>query len=126
MAIKERIGAPNKKEYQLVHPLAGEVQPLVEVKNCTMKFPGVTALDNVSFALVPGECHGLVGENGAGKSTLAKCIIGENKWTSGDLFVGGEPIKLSSYSIRDSQDLGIAIVHQEFQLDKEGEENELL
>lgn len=100
-------------------------QPLIEVKNCTMEFPGVRALDNVSFTLMPGECHGLVGENGAGKSTLAKCIIGENRMTSGDLFVDGEHIKMSSYNIRESQDLGITIVHQEFQLmrDMTGLEN---
>lgn len=93
-----------------------EKNPLIEVKNCTMEFPGVRALDEVSFTLLPGECHGLVGENGAGKSTLAKCIIGENRMTSGELTIDGEQIKLSSYSIRDSQALGIAIVHQEFQL----------
>lgn len=107
------------------HSSASGQSPLIEVKNCTMKFPGVTALDNVSFTLMPGECHGLVGENGAGKSTLAKCIIGENKWTSGELIVDGKHIKLSSFTIRDSQELGIAIVHQEFQLmsDMTGLEN---
>lgn len=89
---------------------------LVELKNCTMEFPGVKALDDVSFTLLAGECHGLVGENGAGKSTLAKCITGENRMTSGELYIDGEKIKLSSYSIRESQALGIAIVHQEFQL----------
>lgn len=93
-----------------------EKQPLIEVKNCTMEFPGVRALDNVSFTLLPGECHGLVGENGAGKSTLAKCIIGENRMTSGELYIEGDQINLNSYSIRESQSLGIAIVHQEFQL----------
>jgi len=105
--------------------VAKEKRPLIEVKNCTMEFPGVTALDDVSFTLVPGECHGLVGENGAGKSTLAKCIIGENRMTKGKIFVNGEEIKLSSYSIRESQSLGIAIVHQEFQLmsDMTGLEN---
>lgn len=104
---------------------ASEERPLIQVKNCTMKFPGVIALDNVSFTLMPGECHGLVGENGAGKSSLAKCIIGENRWTSGKLIVDGEPIKLSSHSIRHSQELGIAIVHQELQLisDMTGLEN---
>lgn len=90
--------------------------PLAEVKNLTMKFPGVKALDNVNFSLLPGECHGLVGENGAGKSTLAKCIIGENRITDGELFIKGEKIKTGSYSVRDSLSMGVAIVHQEFQL----------
>ena len=99
--------------------------PLIEVKNCSMEFPGVKALQNVNFTLTAGECHALVGENGAGKSTLSKCIIGEYQMTEGELFVGGKQVKLSSYSIRESQELGIAIVHQEFQLmqDMSGVEN---
>ncbi len=93
-----------------------EKRPLIEVRNCTMEFPGVRALDKVNFTLLPGECHGLVGENGAGKSTLVKCITGENHMTTGELSIAGKRIRLSSYSIRESQALGIAIVHQEFQL----------
>jgi ABC-type sugar transport system ATPase subunit len=90
-----------------------------------MEFPGVKALSEVNFTLMPGECHALVGENGAGKSTLSKCITGENRMTRGELYVKGKPVKLSSYSIRESQTLGIAIVHQEFQLmgDMTGVEN---
>jgi ABC-type sugar transport system ATPase subunit len=99
--------------------------PLLEIKNCTMEFPGVTALSEVNFTLMPGECHALVGENGAGKSTLSKCITGENHMTRGELYVNGKQVRLSSYSIRESQMLGIAIVHQEFQLmgDMTGVEN---
>ncbi|MDD4310932.1 MAG: ATP-binding cassette domain-containing protein, partial [Eubacteriales bacterium] len=99
--------------------------PLIEVRHCTMEFPGVKALDDVNFTLLPGECHGLVGENGAGKSTLSKCITGENRMTSGELLINGEPINLAHYSIRDSQMKGIAIVHQEFTLmgDMTGVEN---
>ncbi len=97
-------------------PGESRVQPLVELKNCTMEFPGVRALDNVSFTLYPGECHGLVGENGAGKSTLSKCLIGENRMTAGELYVEGQKINTHSYSVRDSQALRMAIVHQEFQL----------
>ena len=91
-------------------------RPLLELRNCTMEFPGVKALDNVSFTLMPGECHALVGENGAGKSTLSKCITGENHMTAGELLIDGEPVKLAGYSIRESQERKIAIVHQEFQL----------
>lgn len=99
--------------------------PLIEIKNCTMEFPGVKALDRVNFTLMPGECHALVGENGAGKSTLSKCITGENRMTEGELYVKGERIRLPSYSVRESQSKGIAIVHQEFTLmsDMNGVEN---
>ena len=102
-----------------------EVTPLIELRNCTMEFPGVKALDQVNFTLMPGECHALVGENGAGKSTLSKCITGENRMTSGELYVKGELIKPSSYNVRESQNRGIAIVHQEFTLmgDMSGVEN---
>lgn len=102
-----------------------EVTPLLELKHCTMEFPGVKALDDVSFTLLPGECHGLVGENGAGKSTLSKCITGENRMTEGELYIKGEKINLDAYGIRESQKRGIAIVHQEFTLmgDMTGVEN---
>lgn len=100
-------------------------EKLVEVKNCTMVFPGVKALDNVDFTLLSGECHGLVGENGAGKSTLSKCIIGDNRMTEGELYIKGNPINIPSYTVRKSAELGVAIVHQEFQLmeDMNGLEN---
>ena len=126
MAVGEEMDTINViKQSKSQKKIRDEKRPLIEVKNCTMVFPGVKALDDVSFTLLPGECHGLVGENGAGKSTLAKCIIGENRMTSGELYVNGEKIKLSSYSIRESQSLGIEIVHQEFQLmgDMTGLEN---
>lgn len=102
-----------------------ENTPLVEIKNCTMEFPGVCALDNVSFKLMSGECRALVGENGAGKSTLAKCIIGENHMTKGELYICGESINIPNYTVRASQHKGIAVVHQEFQLmnDMTGIEN---
>lgn len=102
-----------------------KVIPLVEVKNCTMEFPGVKALSEVNFTLMPGECHVLVGENGAGKSTLSKCITGENRMTHGELYIKGEKIEIGSYNVRESQKRGIAIVHQEFTLmdDMTGVEN---
>ena len=53
-----------------------EKKVAIELKNISKSFPGVKALDNVSFTVNEGECHVLVGENGAGKSTLIKCING--------------------------------------------------
>lgn len=89
--------------------------PLLEAEGLTVRFPGVLALDSVSLTLEPGECHALVGENGAGKSTLARCIIGECSPSSGSIEIQGCKIP-DGYDIRKSQELGVAIVHQEFQL----------
>jgi len=52
-------------------------QNLIEFKNITKTFGGVTALDDVSCSIAKGECHGLMGENGAGKSTLLKIMSGD-------------------------------------------------
>ena len=114
-----------KKGANRMNDRKADITPLIQVKNCTMEFPGVKALSGVDFTLMPGECHALVGENGAGKSTLSKCITGENHMTEGELFVKGEQIKISSYGVRESQSRGIAIVHQEFALmgDMTGVEN---
>lgn len=96
-----------------------QIEPLVAVEHATMKFPGVLALNDVSFDVRAGECHALVGENGAGKSTLAKAIIGENVLTDGSISVGGNLIDPKNWSVRESQRNGIAAVHQEFQLVEE-------
>ena len=117
MAVKE--GASRMSD------MKADVTPLIQLKNCTMEFPGVKALSGVDFTLIAGECHALVGENGAGKSTLSGCITGENHMTEGELYVKGEHIKISSYDVRESQRRGIAVVHQEFALmgDMTGIEN---
>ena len=66
--------------------------PLLEAKSITKAFAGVQALKGVSFDLIEGEVHALLGENGAGKSTLIKIMTGAVKTDSGTLFVSGRPV----------------------------------
>jgi putative multiple sugar transport system ATP-binding protein len=90
--------------------------PLLEMRNITKEFPGVKALDNVSFKVKAGEIHCLVGENGAGKSTLMKVLSGvypHGDYT-GEIFISGQPQKFTS--IPDSEQAGIAIIYQELAL----------
>ena len=77
-------------------------------------FPGVIALDGVSFSVTSGEVRALMGENGAGKSTLLKILAGEYRPDSGRLLVDGAPVAFTGP--RDSQAAGIAIIHQELHL----------
>jgi len=89
---------------------------ILEMKNITKEFPGVKALNNVSFQVVEGEIHCLVGENGAGKSTLMKVLSGVYPYGeyTGDIVFGGDVQKFSS--IRDSEKAGIATIYQELAL----------
>ena len=77
----------------------------------TKRFPGVLALDGVSFAVERGTCHALIGENGAGKSTLGKILAGVYTADSGQLLRDGQPI--APHSPLAARQLGIAMVHQE-------------
>lgn len=87
---------------------------LLGVDGLTVEFPGVRALDDVSFSVRPGEVHALVGENGAGKSTLLKVLGGVNTPTRGTVKLDGKPYRPSHP--RDAQDAGIAVIYQEFTL----------
>jgi len=78
------------------------------------RFPGVHALDQVSFSLYPGEVHILLGENGAGKSTLMKILSGSLEADSGRITVSGEEIRNNSPDR--AAKLGIGMVYQEFSL----------
>lgn len=89
---------------------------ILEMKNITKDFSGVKALDNVNFKVEKGEIHSICGENGAGKSTLMKVLSGLYPYGdySGDVIYEGELCKFSN--IRDSEEKGIVIIHQELAL----------
>lgn len=83
----------------------------LEMKDISIEFPGVKALDGVDFSLESGTIHALVGANGAGKSTLMKVLAGVNTHYTGQIYVGGEPVQIRCP--KDAKNLGIEIVFQE-------------
>jgi putative multiple sugar transport system ATP-binding protein len=89
---------------------------ILEMKGITKEFPGVKALDNVSFQVKEGEIHCLVGENGAGKSTLMKVLSGvyPHGTYSGEIMFNGRVQQFGG--IRDSEKTGIVIIYQELAL----------
>lgn len=80
----------------------------------TKTFPGVLANEDIDFELMAGEVHGLLGENGAGKTTLMNILYGLHQPDSGEIFLKGDKVKISSP--REANDLGIGMVHQHFML----------
>lgn len=90
--------------------------PLLELRSITKDFPGVRALDGVTFDLEAGEVHALCGENGAGKSTLIKILSGffPAGTFGGDVLLDGAPVAFSG--LRDAEERGIALIAQELAL----------
>ena len=84
---------------------------LLELRQVSKRYGGVTALNEVNFDLVAGEVHGLVGENGAGKSTMMKLLAGVVGGFDGQMLLRGQPVQLASPA--DAQAKGIGMVHQE-------------
>ena len=89
-------------------------QPVLEVRGLTRRFPGVLALNNVDFNVYAGEVHALVGENGAGKSTMINMLAGVLQPSSGSIILAGK--QRVFHSTQDSQQAGIGVIFQEFNL----------
>jgi len=85
--------------------------PYLEFHHITKRFPGVRALDGVSFGIERGSCHALIGENGAGKSTLGKILAGVQMADEGEIRLDGQVIVPTDPLT--ARKLGIAMVHQE-------------
>ncbi|BCM93519.1 ribose import ATP-binding protein RbsA [Abditibacteriota bacterium] len=88
--------------------------PLLSMTNIEKSFPGVRAIKHGQLELQAGEVHALLGENGAGKSTLIKVLSGAHQPDSGTLSIDGVPVTVASPF--NAQDLGIAVIYQEFNL----------
>ncbi|MEX1663332.1 ATP-binding cassette domain-containing protein [uncultured Thioclava sp.] len=84
--------------------------PLVELRNISIAFGGVKAVDHVTIDLFPGEVVGLLGHNGAGKSTLIKCLSGAYQMDSGEIFINGEKAEIRNP--RDARDCNIETIYQ--------------
>ncbi|MCS6773948.1 MAG: sugar ABC transporter ATP-binding protein [Anaerolineae bacterium] len=89
-------------------------EPVIELRGISKRFPGVQALDNVSFDVREGEVHALLGENGAGKSTLIKILTGAYQADGGQIFLRGKPVTIPD--TRHGLKLGIAAIYQELSL----------
>lgn len=85
-------------------------KPLIEMRDISIAFGGIKAVDHASVDLYPGEVVGLLGHNGAGKSTLIKVLSGAYKRDHGKIFVNGEEVEISNP--RDAKALGIETIYQ--------------
>ncbi|GGO33737.1 sugar ABC transporter ATP-binding protein [Gemmobacter aquaticus] len=84
--------------------------PLVELRDISIAFGGIKAVDHVSVDLYPGEVVGLLGHNGAGKSTLIKCLSGAYRADSGEVWINGEKAEINNP--RDARSYNIETIYQ--------------
>jgi ribose transport system ATP-binding protein len=86
----------------------------LSITGATKAYPGIIALDDVTFQVTPGEVHGLLGENGAGKSTMLNILSGVRPGDKGQIAIDGQPVDLRTPLA--ARAAGIAMIHQELQL----------
>ena len=84
---------------------------ILEMRGISKQFPGVLALDDVSFSLKSGTVHALMGENGAGKSTLMKCLFGMYRMDTGAIFLNDKEYRFNNAA--DAMAAGVSMIHQE-------------
>jgi ABC-type sugar transport system ATPase subunit len=89
-------------------------EKILDIRGVTKYFPGVTALDNMSFDLYPGEVHALIGENGSGKSTLMNIVSGVYRQDKGSVWIFGA--ERSFKDTKDARANGVATIFQELSL----------
>ncbi len=87
---------------------------VLEMQGIRKTFPGVVALDEVRFAVRPGEVHALLGENGAGTSTIIKILAGIHRPDAGEICIDGVPTRIAG--VADARAAGISVIHQELSL----------
>src|SRR5262245_35959611 len=87
---------------------------IITINSVTKRFPGVTALADVTLDGRAGELHAICGENGAGKSTLMKILSGVITDFDGELLLAGKPVRFKG--TRDAESAGVSIIHQELNL----------
>ncbi|NPV87500.1 MAG: ABC transporter ATP-binding protein [Anaerolineae bacterium] len=90
------------------------MEPVLELRGITKRFPGVLANDHINLDLMPGEIHALLGENGAGKTTLMNILYGLYQPDEGEILVRGKKVEI--HSPNDAIAAGIGMVHQHFML----------
>ncbi len=88
---------------------------LLRMENVVKTFPGVKALNNAAITVHAGEVMGFMGENGAGKSTLMNVLGGVFPADSGDIYIDGQKVEI--HNVHESQELGVAFIHQELALE---------